>query len=93
LMSRRTKSVSAPLAQMVKCPSGIRGLIARKQAVIATKIAEMQAELAVETDELSLAIAQQKAAASTLVTGRDLLARDRERVNGVSLLRAHEVAR
>ena len=49
----------------------------------------MQAELAAETDELSVAIAQQETAASTLLTGRTLLARDRERVNGVSLLRTN----
>jgi circadian clock protein KaiC len=68
-----------------------RAAIARKQAVMTTRIAEMQAELAAETDELGVAIAQQETAASTLSIGRILLARDRERVNSAPLMRADEV--
>jgi circadian clock protein KaiC len=69
-----------------------KAVVARKEMVIRTKIAEMQAELAAESDELSVAIAQQEAAASTLLRGRTLLAKDRERVSGAPLLRANEVA-
>jgi circadian clock protein KaiC len=69
-----------------------KAAVARKQAVMMTRIAEMQAELAAETDELGVAIAQQETTASTLLNGRALLARDRERVGAVPLLLANGVA-
>ena len=59
--------------------------IARKQAALQRKrnavqvrIAEMQAELAVETEEVELAIAQQTSAASGLLTDRSVQAQERE---------------
>ena len=55
--------------------AGKKAAIARKQTVMTTKIAEMEAELAAETDELEIAIAQQETTASTLLIGRTLLAR------------------
>jgi circadian clock protein KaiC len=55
-----------------------RAAIARKEALMATRIAEMQIEVAAETGELDVSIAQQEAAASALISGRVRLAKARE---------------
>ena len=66
-----------------------KAAIARKQTVMTTRIAEMQAELAAETEELTMAITQQEAAASSLSTGRTMLGRQREQAGGSSLSRVN----
>jgi circadian clock protein KaiC len=66
--------------------AGKKAAVARKQTAMEMKIAEMQAELAAEADELGVAIAHQETAAFTLLNGRALLARGREQISGVSPL-------
>jgi circadian clock protein KaiC len=68
-----------------------KAAVARKQTAMTTRVAEMQAELAAETDELSIAIAQQETAACSLLAGRATLARNREQAGGARLLRANKV--
>ena len=65
--------------------AGKRAALARKQSVMDRRIAEMQAELAAETAELSVTVGQQEAAASSLIGGRALLGREREQSNGSRL--------
>jgi circadian clock protein KaiC len=65
-----------------------KAAIARKQSVLATRISEMQAELAAETEELSAAITQQESATNSLLAGRTLLGRRREQLGGSPLLGA-----
>ncbi|HTI80080.1 MAG TPA: circadian clock protein KaiC [Acetobacteraceae bacterium] len=50
----------------------------RKRNAVLARIAEMQSELTVETEEVELAIAQQNSAASILVTDRTAQAQERE---------------
>jgi circadian clock protein KaiC len=50
----------------------------RKRNAVLARIAEMQCELTVETEEVELAIAQQNSAASILVTDRTAQAQERE---------------
>lgn len=64
--------------------AGKKAAITRKQSVMATRIAEMQAELAAETDELNVTIAQQQLAAATMLSGRATLARNREQPVGAA---------
>ena len=50
----------------------------RKRNTVQTRIAEMQTELAAETDEVELAIAQQTSAATDLIAARKVQAQERE---------------
>jgi circadian clock protein KaiC len=50
----------------------------RKREMIEAKIAEMQADLAAETEEVNLAIKTQTATAAKLTSARSLLAKERE---------------
>jgi circadian clock protein KaiC len=50
----------------------------RKRSAVQARIAEMQTELAVETEEVESAIAQQTSAASALLTDRTVQAQERE---------------
>ncbi len=63
-----------------------RAGIARKQEFVIARVAEMQAELAAEIDDLDATIGQQEAAASSLIRSRVALARDREQSGSAPLL-------
>jgi hypothetical protein len=79
--SARAEQETADLAAV----TALREEIARKQAalyrkrkVIETRIAEMQAELAAEIEEVELAAKSQTAAAARLTSARTMLAQERE---------------
>jgi circadian clock protein KaiC len=73
------RAAAMTLQQIV---AGKRAALARKHTIMDSRIAEMQAELAAETAELSVTVGQQEAAASTLTGGRALLGMERQQFNG-----------
>lgn len=66
-----------------------RAAIARKQAVLRARIAEMQAEVEAETEALDVTIAEQEATARVLSASRAELAREREQAGRAALARAN----
>ena len=66
-----------------------KAAMARKNKALEARIAEMQAELAVEADEVGMTIAQQESTASDLLTTRTTLAQQREQAGGAQTRRTN----
>jgi circadian clock protein KaiC len=79
--SARTAQEAQDRATLVSLNQDVarkQAALQRKRNAVLARIAEMQSELTVETEEVELAIAQQKSAASILVTDRTAQAQERE---------------
>ena len=72
----------AAAARLQQDAAGRQAALLRKQKIMEARIAEMQAEFAAEAEATGMALAQLASATSDLLTGRGLLARQREEPGG-----------
>ncbi len=82
----RDRATSAALKQDI---ARKQATMARKTKALEARIAEMQAELAVEAEDVGLTISQQELTASDLLTARIAQAQQREQAGGAQTRRTN----